>query len=283
MHRTAIEGKDHLAQRLHGRTAVVTGASRGLGLGIVKALAAAGAEVWAVAENADELERACATVAGAAPLHPVVADLRRKPDAVRVVAAVQQLRPELSVLVNNAAIQPLKSLSDTDDSTWDAALAVNLTAPFLLTRLALPLMKVSGGSILNVSATAGVEGFACEAAYCATKFGLEGFTRAAALELAPLGIAVNSITPGTKIKPTGVEQVIFDALPAEEQAQYRDPATFAPAIEALALLRGWPSGLRFDLARLTDDITRLGFEAASAGIGSLSEVRVSDFAQHARV
>lgn len=263
--------------RLQGHTALVTGASRGLGLGIVKALAAAGAEVWAVAENAEELERACATVAGAAPLHPLVADLRRKTDAARVIGAVLQLQPRLSVLVNNAAVQPLKSLSDTDDSTWDAALAVNLTAPFLLTRLAVPLMRERGGSILNVSSRAGLEGFACEAAYCATKFGLEGFTRAAALELEPLGIAVNSVAPGARIKPTGVEQSVFDTLPADEQAQYRDPVTFAPAIELLASLRGRPSGLRFDLARLTDDVTRLGFDAALLGMSSLAEVRAEDF------
>lgn len=263
--------------RLDGQAALVTGASRGLGLGIAKALAAAGAEVWAVAENAEELERACASVVGAAPLHPIVADLRRKSDAARVIAAVQQLRPTLSVLVNNAAVQPLKTLPDTDDSTWDAALAVNLTAPFVLTRLAVPLMRVAGGSILNVSSVAGIQGFACEAAYCATKFGLEGFTRAAALELEPLGIAVNSITPGAKIKPTGVEQAVFDALPGDEQAQYRDPATFAPAIELLALLRGRPSGLRFDLARLTDDVVRLGFDTARATVSSLAEFRASDF------
>lgn len=269
--------------RLEGHAALVTGASRGLGLGFVKALAAAGAEVWAIAENAEELERACATVSGTAPLHPLVADLRRKSDAARVIATVQQLRPALSVLVNNAAIQPLKSLSDTDDSTWDATLAVNLTAPFLLTRLAVPLMRASGGSIINVSAAAGIQGFACEASYCATKFGLEGFTRAAALELEPLGIAVNSVTPGAKIKPTGVEQVVFDALPADEQAQYRDPATFAPAIEVLALLRGRPSGLRFDLARLTDDVVRLGFDGARMAIASLAEVRATDFADPANL
>jgi len=264
--------------RLHGHTALVTGASRGLGLGIMKALAAAGAEVWAVAENAEELERACATVAGPAPLHPLVADLRRKRDAARAIAAVQQLRPELSVLVNNAAVLPFKPLADTDDSTWDAVMAVNLTAPFLLARLAVPLMRASGGSIINVSSRAGVLGFACETAYCATKFGLEGFTRAAALELEPLGIAVNTVTPGATIKPTGVDQATFDTLPAEEQARYRDPATFAPAFELLALLRGRPSGLRFDLARLTDDIARLGFDAARAGIASLAEVHTGSFA-----
>lgn len=262
--------------RLEGHAALVTGASRGLGLGIAKALASAGAEVWVVAENAEELERACVTVSGPAPLHPIVADLRRKTDAARLIAAVQQRRPRLSVLVNNAALQPLKSLSDTDDSTWDAALAVNLTAPFLLTRMALPLMRDDGGSVINVSSRAGFEGFACEAAYCATKFGLEGFTRAAALELSPLGISVNSVVPGARIKPTGVEQVVFDALPAAERAQYRDPATFAPAIQLLALLRGRPSGLRFDLARLTGDVARLGFDAALASAATLAEFRASD-------
>jgi NAD(P)-dependent dehydrogenase (short-subunit alcohol dehydrogenase family) len=159
---------------------------------------------------------------------------------------------------------------------------VNLTAPFVLTRLAVPLMRASGGSIVNVSSRAGIEGFACEAAYCATKFGLEGFTKAIALELEPLGIAVNTATPGAKIKPTGVEQAVFDALAAEEQAQYRDPATFAPAIELLASLRGRPSGMRFDLARLTDDVERLGFDTALADAALLAEFRTRDLVDHSR-
>lgn len=260
---------------LQGFTALVTGASRGLGLGIVKALAGAGAEVWAVSENAEELERACATVDARVPLHPVVADLRHRTDAGRVIAAVQK-RGALSVLVNNAAVQPLKSLSDTDESTWDATLAVNLTAPFMLTRLALPLMREHGGSVINVSSRAGIEGFACESIYCATKFGVEGFTKAVALELEPLGISVNTVTPGARIKPTGIGQASFDALPADERAHYRDPATFAPAIELLASLRGRPTGMRVDLARLTDDIARLGFAAALADAASLAEFRTTD-------
>lgn len=263
-------------RRLQGCTAVVTGASRGLGLGFVRVLAAAGAEVWAVAEQAEELERACATVAGPARVHAVVADLRRRSDILRIVAAVQQSRETLSILVNNAAVLPLTSLAETDDATWDATLAVNLTAPFVLTRLVLPLMHGVGGTVINVSSRAGIEGFACETAYCASKFGIEGFTKAAALELEPLGIAINTVTPGKRIKPTGLDQVTFDALPEEERRQYLDPMTFAPAIEALALIRGRPSGLRFNLARLATDVKRLGFDRAVAEIALLAESRVRD-------
>ena len=235
-----------------------------------------------MAERRDELERACASVPGPIRPHAVVADVRHREDMARVIEQVRRSRAELSVLVNNAGVLPLKSLVDTDDATWDDTLAVNLTAPFLLVRMALPLLRGLGRSIVNVSSRAGIEPFACETAYCATKFGIEGFTKAAAYELEPLGVAINTVTPGAKIKPTGVDQAAFDALPPEERALYRDPATFAPAIELLASLRGRPSGLRFDLARLTDDVTRLGFDTALAGIGALAEFRPRDVVDQSR-
>jgi NAD(P)-dependent dehydrogenase (short-subunit alcohol dehydrogenase family) len=256
---------------LHGHAALVTGASRGLGLGIARALAAAGAEVWAVAEDGPELERACAAVEGPGQVHALVVDLRRRDEAVRAVEAVRRARPDLTVLVNNAAVLPIRPLAETDDLVWDEVLAVNLTAPFTCMREALPLLRIRGGSIINVSSRAGVTAFADEAAYCATKFGVEGLTRAAALELAGLGISVNTVTPGARIKPTGLDERAFDAWPAESRAGYRDPATFAPAIAVLAQLRGRPSGLRFDLARLTDAVQRLGAEVALAQLASLAE------------
>ena len=96
-------------------------------------------------------------------------------------------------------------------------------------------------------------------------------------------LQVEALLPKTKeLKPTGVEQTAFDALPSDEQAQYRDPATFAAAFELLALLRGRPSGLRFDLARLTDDVARRGFDTALAYIASLAEVRPRDFEDQSR-
>jgi len=265
-----------MTPRLLGQTALVTGASRGLGWGLARALVAAGAKVWAVAEHRDELHHACASMSGPGAAQPLVADLRRRDDLAAVIRAAEASSPSLRVLVNNAGVLPLKALTDTEDAEWDDTLAVNLTAPFVLTRAAVRLMRGGGGSIVNVSSRAGIEPFACEAAYCASKYGIEGFTKAAAYELEPLGIAINTVTPGARIKPTGIEQAAFDRMPAEAQAQYRDPATFGPAIELLALLRGRPAGLRFDLARLTDDIALLGFETALARIATLAEFRPRD-------
>jgi NAD(P)-dependent dehydrogenase (short-subunit alcohol dehydrogenase family) len=258
--------------RLDGQHAVVTGASRGLGAGIAAGLAAAGARVTIVAEAAAELEQTRAALAAAgADVAAACVDLADR-DAVLGLGRRLANGPDAAdVLVNNAAVLPMVAVERTTDAIWDRALAVNLTASFLLLRAVAPRLAERGGSIVNVSSRAGVMGFADEAAYCASKFGIEGLTRAAALEWRGRPVSVNTVTPGTRIKPTGITAAEFASWPAERQAACVDPAALGPAFVLLATLRGIPSGCRFDLWRLCEAIARDGFEATAAHLLALAE------------
>ena len=164
--------------------ALVTGASRGLGFGIARAYAAAGARVWLVAEVEDELRVAAdeiGEIGGRVEARVVdLANEKRRSGLASELAAESGFR----VLVNNAAILDRRTISELSKDHWDRTLAVNLTAPVLLTRDLLPTLTRGGGSIINVSSRAGVLGFGRQAAYCASKFGIEAFTRCLALESA---------------------------------------------------------------------------------------------------
>lgn len=169
--------------------------------------------------------------------------------------------------------QPLANVDYplTTDATWDRTIAVNLTAPFLLLRAVGPRLAARGGSIVNVSSRAGVMGFADETAYCATKFGVEGLTRAAAIEWRGRPVSINTVTPGARIKPTGISATEFATWPADRRAGYVDPVALGPALVLLATLRGAPSGCRFDLWRLSEAIARDGFAATAARLLDLAE------------
>jgi NAD(P)-dependent dehydrogenase (short-subunit alcohol dehydrogenase family) len=252
--------------------AVVTGASRGLGVGLAAALAGAGARVTMVAEAAAELEEARARLAATGA--EVSADCVDLTDREGVLALGQRLAegPDAAdVLVNNAAVLPMAAVEATTDATWDRTLAVNLTAPFLLLRAVAPRLAGRGGSIVNVSSRAGVMGFADEAAYCAAKFAIEGLTRAVAVEWRGRPVSVNTVTPGARIKPTGITAAEFAAWPADRRAACVDPAALGPALVLLATLRGTPSGCRFDLWRLSQAMARDGFERTAARLIELAE------------
>lgn len=259
-------------RRLDGRHAVVTGASRGLGVGAAAALAAAGARVTIVAEDVDELEAARrALAAGGADVTAACVDLS---DRAAVLALGERLAagPDAAdVLVNNAAVLSMAPVAGTTDAIWDRTIAVNLTAPFLLLRAVAPRLADRGGSIVNVSSRAGIEGFADESAYCAAKFGLEGLTRAVALEWQGGAVSVNTVSPGTRIKPTGITTAEFAAWPAERQSAFEDPLVLGPAFVLLAALRGRPSGCRFDLWRLAQAIAADGLDAAAARLAEMAE------------
>jgi NAD(P)-dependent dehydrogenase (short-subunit alcohol dehydrogenase family) len=258
--------------RFTGQTAVVTGAGRGWGRAIAVELARESASVWICARTGSELDRAADEIrsaGGAVEARRV--DLSDGKSLSTFAAAVLQKSQSCDVLINNAGVLNLTPIEALTPEEWSLNLAVNLTAPFLLIRAFLPGMKKSGGSIINVSSRAGVMGFKDEAAYCTTKFGLEGLTRALAVELAGTKVSLNTITPGLKIKPTSITEEDFAALPEEKRREWNDPAILNPAFVYLSGLRGEVSGLRFDAFRLSEALRQEGLDIAPERAKELAE------------
>jgi NAD(P)-dependent dehydrogenase (short-subunit alcohol dehydrogenase family) len=218
-------------QVLHGRRAVVTGGSSGLGRATAVALADAGADVAVLARGTDELDQTCAAVRerGGRALG-VTVDLA---DAEAGRAAAEQAARELGgvdILVNAAGTDvpgPVTALSTAD---WDRVLDVNLRAPFVLAKALWPqLVAADGATVVNVSSVAGRRGWANAAAYCAAKFGLTGFTQALAAEGRPHRIRAAVVYPGAMDTSWGIWEpadrgtstapVPAGALPPEQVAQ----------------------------------------------------------------
>jgi len=169
------------------------------------------------------------------------------------------------VLVNAAAILEEQPFNTSDFAAWTRTLAVNLTGPWLCTKAFLPdMLAARAGSIINVTSRAGIEPFAGETAYCAAKYGLEGFSRALALEVAEDGVAVNLITPGISIKPTSLSIAAFAALTPAERARYADPALLTPAfLDLITAAERGITGQRFDAYQRSQQL-RAGAEAKAS-------------------
>lgn len=214
------------AGRLAGKVCVVTGAARGIGRAVVHAFAAEGATVHALDRLAEEV-RAAARQAGPA-VTPWTMDLTEAAEVEATFAAIGRV----DVLVNNAGIIFFRPIEQTAVEDWDRLIAVNLRGAFLCTRAVAPGMKARrSGAIINVSSNAGVRGGDNESAYCASKFGIEGFSRALAIEFQPYNVSVNTITPGHPVH-TAMSETTYDA---EKRAIWKDPAEIAPAFVHLAL------------------------------------------------
>ena len=185
--------------RFDGRTAIVTGASRGLGRRIALDFAAAGANVVLTARDTDALSRVAAEVAQAGA-KPIVAqaDVTRADECDRLVSVALEAFGRLDILVNNAGIAgPTKMVVDLEPSEWEEVLRTNLTAPYLCIRAAAkPMMHAKSGAVVNIGSAVGKRPLARRAPYAASKMGLIGLTRTLALELGPYGIRINTINPG---------------------------------------------------------------------------------------
>lgn len=195
---------------LKGHTALVTGATGGLGAAVARRLAADGAAVvlahldgWNAANTlAEEI------TADGGTARPLEADLR-DPDAVRALCQQAHARPgPVGILVSNAGAYPRTSWANTTSAVWDDMLATNLTAHYLLARELTPGMTIRGwGRIITIGSILATAGRHDLSAYISAKAGLEGLTRALARELGPVGITANCVAPGSIAVPAEVAVV----------------------------------------------------------------------------
>ena len=182
------------ATPLAGKTAIVTGAGRGIGAACATALAAAGADVVLLARTRSELEAVAGQVRGAGgTAHVLLCDITDPGQVASVVSSLDRV----DVLVNNAGTDRPTPFLDVTPELIDELLAVNVKGTFFMAQAAARTMIASGdgGSIVNISSQLCLVGSAYETAYCAAKFGVEGLTRSMAIELAPHAIRVNSVAP----------------------------------------------------------------------------------------
>jgi NAD(P)-dependent dehydrogenase (short-subunit alcohol dehydrogenase family) len=192
------EAANDVVRTLEGTAALVTGASSGLGRATAIALARAGADVALVARSEEELEslREEITEIGRQALTLPI-DLASVNETTEAVGQTVEELGRLDVLVNAAGTDAPGTVEELNIEGWDRTLAVNLRAPFLLSKAAFPHMReAGGGTIINISSVAGKKGWANASAYCASKFGLTGFTEALADEGKGYGIRAMVLYPG---------------------------------------------------------------------------------------
>ncbi|MER8659213.1 SDR family oxidoreductase [Mesorhizobium sp. M0847] len=213
--------------RFAGKVALVTGASSGIGAAIADRLAGEGARVFAV-----QLE-------GAGCIETIIADLCDPDVPAMIIDDVVQQAGRLDILVNNAGRMVEAKVDETGLDEWRRTMALNLDAPFLLIRHAMPHLRRSRGAIVNIGSIEGLASNPGHAAYCASKAGLHGLTRAVAVDGGPDGVRCNGVAPGWIDTDLNVNFVA--ALP--EQARGRlgaiHPLGRTGRVEEVAAMVAW--------------------------------------------
>lgn len=216
---------------LEGKTAIVTGGSKGIGYSIAEYLVRAGANVAISARNSEEVGRAADTLngLGGGRAVGVRADARSYPDAQKLMHEAVQLGGGINILINNAGVGGFGPIDQMSMDTWHAIIETNLNGVFYCSREAIPHMRSRGGGfIINIASLAGKNPLAGGSAYNASKFGLVGMSEAMMLDLREDNIRVSYIMPGSvatyfnghepseadawKIQPEDIAQIVMDLL-----------------------------------------------------------------------
>ena len=214
---------------LQGRTAVVTGATRGIGRAIAEALVSAGCNVVISSRHEQDCRAVAAelTAAGAGRAIGIAADVSRNIDCEALMAGAVKEFDGLHILINNAGIGGFHPVESMPVTHWDQVIGTNLSGLFYCTHAALPYLKAEGGWVINIGSLAGKNAFPGGAAYNASKFGLIGFTEALMQEVRHDDVRVSYIMPGSvatefqgswqgaedwMIQPEDIGQLVMDLL-----------------------------------------------------------------------
>lgn len=216
-----------------GRTAIVTGSARGIGRELARYLIEAGASVYLLDVDPDEVQLAAKEIGGEA----VFGDVGNTDDVDKAISRVVEETGRLDIVVNNAGILRDKVLWKLTDDDWNAVLSVHLGGTFRMTRAAVPhFRRQQYGRVINVTSYSGLHGNVGQANYAAAKAGIIGFTKTAAKELAHFGITVNAISPNAETRmiasiPTDKKAELAAAIPL---GRFADPSEMCSAVAFLA-------------------------------------------------
>ncbi len=217
-----------------GKVALITGAARGIGLATAQRFLGAG---WSVGLMDNDVETLSAAMRGLEAPDRVMElpfDVSKPEDAGRAVASIREKFGRLDALVNNAGIAHFGPVMDTPLDVWREIMDVNLTGPFLMTRAAVPLMRETGGAIVNITSISSLRASTLRVAYGTSKAGLAHLTKQLAVELASCGIRVNAVAPGPvdtamalKVHSKEIRSDYRDAIPLN---RYGLPEELAEAV-----------------------------------------------------
>lgn len=220
-----------MAQALTGKTAIITGAARGIGRAVAEALAKEGVNVGLIARTEASLQKAATELqAYGVNVATATADVSNLEEATAAIHALKEKLGNADILINNAGICEFGTVLDMDPQRWKEIIDVNLFGTYNVTRAALPqLIEQNAGDIINISSTSGLSGAGTSSAYSASKFAVIGFTESLAQEVRRNNIRVSALAPSTIVTELATDANLIND---DKKEQMMHPADLAQYIVA---------------------------------------------------